>query len=41
MADLKKYSFWFVTGAQRLYGDIFEEIKDHAKTIAGALNSAS
>jgi len=40
MADLKKYSFWFITGAQRLYGDIFEEIKDHAKTIAEALNSA-
>ena len=28
MSELKKYEFWFVTGAQKLYGDIFQEMVD-------------
>ena len=39
MSELKKYEFWFVTGAQKLYGDIFEEMVGHAKTIVAALNA--
>ncbi|MEI8200053.1 MAG: L-arabinose isomerase [Eubacteriales bacterium] len=39
MSELKKYEFWFVTGAQKLYGDIFEEMVGHAKEIVAALNT--
>jgi len=39
MADLRKYEFWFVTGAQKLYGDIFQEMVGHAEEIAAALNA--
>ncbi len=38
MSELKKYEFWFVTGAQKLYGDIFQEMVDHAKEIIAAIN---
>ena len=41
MSDLKKYEFWFVTGAQKLYGDIFDEMVGHAKEIVAALNADS
>lgn len=41
MSELKKYEFWFVTGAQKLYGDIFEEMVGHAKEIVAALNADS
>jgi len=39
MSDLKKYEFWFVTGAQKLYGDIFQEMVGHAEEIVAALNA--
>jgi len=39
MSDLKKYEFWFVTGAQKLYGDIFQEMVGHAQEIVAALNA--
>lgn len=38
MSDLKKHEFWFVTGAQKLYGDIFQEMVSHSEEIAAALN---
>ena len=38
MSELKKYEFWFVTGAQKLYGDIFQEMVAHAEAIVAALN---
>ena len=41
MTELKKYEFWFVTGAQKLYGDIFQEMVGHAEAIAEALNADS
>src|SRR5664279_4357124 len=39
MSELKKYEFWFVTGAQKLYGDIFQEMVDHSKEIVAAINA--
>ena len=39
MSDLKKYEFLFVTGAQKLYGDIFQEMVWHAEEIVAALNA--
>lgn len=38
MSDTRKYEFWFVTGAQKLYGDIFQEMVGHAEEIVLALN---
>lgn len=39
MPDLKAHAFWFITGSQHLYGDIFQEMIDHSKTIVEALNA--
>jgi len=39
MSELKKFEFWFITGAQKLYGDIFQEMVGHAEEITAALNA--
>jgi len=39
MSELKKHEFWFVTGAQKLYGDIFQEMVGHSEAIVASLNA--
>lgn len=39
MTELKRYEFWFVTGAQKLYGDIFQVMVGHSEAIVDALNA--
>jgi L-arabinose isomerase len=40
MIDLKKYSFWFVTGSQDLYGsDVLKKVDEHSKQMVQALDS--
>lgn len=42
MIDLKAYEIWFVTGSQHLYGvKTLEEVADHSKEIAAALDASS
>src|SRR4030095_8815166 len=42
MDTLKKLELWFVTGSQHLYGEeTLNQVADHSKQIANALNGAS
>ncbi|MBK9338182.1 MAG: L-arabinose isomerase [Lewinellaceae bacterium] len=41
MLDLKTLDIWFVTGSQHLYGEeTLRQVAEHARTIAGALDTA-
>ncbi len=38
---LSRYEFWFLAGSQHLYGEeTLEQVREHAKAIAEALNAA-
>ncbi len=39
--SMKQYEFWFITGAQKLYGDIFQDIVNHSQEIVAALNDSA
>ena len=42
MIDLSNYEVWFLTGSQHLYGpETLEQVAEHSREIAGALNDAS
>ena len=42
MVDLNNYEIWFATGSQHLYGpETLEQVAQHSREIAAALNSAS
>ncbi|MEQ8675477.1 MAG: L-arabinose isomerase [Aggregatilineales bacterium] len=42
MIDLSRYEVWFLTGSQHLYGpETLEQVNNHSREIAGALNDAS
>lgn len=42
MKDLKQFEVWFVTGSQHLYGpDTLEQVADHSKQVAQALNNST
>lgn len=39
MLETKKYTFWFVTGSQSLYGaKVLDEVERHSRTMAESLN---
>lgn len=42
MINLNNYEIWFLTGSQNLYGpETLEQVADHSREIAAALNDAS
>lgn len=42
LPDLKKWTVWFVTGSQHLYGEeTLKQVDEHSAKIAGALNKAT
>jgi L-arabinose isomerase len=42
MIDLNQYEVWFLTGSQHLYGpETLEQVADHSKVIAAALNESA